>query len=112
LLFPLVVAAQPREDIPLKQVSGTYTVKAMMPVDLDVIQLCAVRVDLESVIEYGCVDASPSVVVPMEITVVATPGIDAVIRVYAVDSEGLSSDYSLNAGLIDFTRPGTPTLVP
>jgi len=112
LLFPLAVSAQPREDITLSQVSGTYTVKAMMPDDLDVIQLCTVRVDLEPVIEYGCVDAGPSVIVSMQITVAATPGIDAVIRVYAVDVEGLMSDYSPNAGRIDFTKPGTPTLVP
>lgn len=110
LLFPLVAAAQPA-DVPLTQISGTYSVKAAMPSDTDVISLCVVRVDVTPVIEYGCTPGGPMEVVTMEITVVATPNDDAEIRAYAVDSEGLVSDYSPNAGRIDFTKPGPPVLI-
>ena len=113
-LFPFVVAAQtiaPYPDVPLSQVSGTYTVKAQMASDDDTAQLCVVRVDLVEIIEYGCVVAEAGEIAQMEITVVVTPDVNAEIKAYAVDSGGLSSDYSPNSGWIDFTKPGPPTLV-
>jgi hypothetical protein len=101
----------PYPDVPLDQVSGTYTVKAQMPEDADVIQLCVVRVDLVEVIEYGCVDAGPSEVASMEITVEVTPDVNAEIKAYAKDAGGLVSNYSPNSGWIDFTKPGTPVIM-
>jgi hypothetical protein len=102
----------PYPDIPLDQVSGTYTVKAQMPDDADVTQLCVVRVDLVDVIEYGCVDAGPSVIASMEITVEVTPDVNAEIKAYAKDAGGLVSNYSPNSGWIDFTKPSSPVIIP
>jgi hypothetical protein len=114
ILFASAAFAQtpaPHPDVQLSQVSGTYTVKFQMPVDDDVVQLCVVRVDLPEIIEYGCTGAEALEIVVMEITVEVTPDVDAEIKGYAVDEEGLHSDYSPNSGWIDFTKPGVPTLV-
>ena len=109
VLTASVAVAQ--SDFALQPVAGTYTVKAQMGADADTAQFCVVRVDLEPVIEYGCVPAGPSAIVSMDIEVVVTADIDAVIRGYATDGNGLTSVYSANAGRIDFTRPAAPTLV-
>jgi len=110
MLFPLVAAAQ--DDVSLFAVSGTYTVKAQMGADTDTAEFCVVRVDLEPVIEYGCVPAAADAIVTMDFVVTVTTDIDAQIRGYAKDASGLTSAYSPNAGWIDFTRPSAPLLVP
>ena len=111
LLFSSVALAQVT-DIPLVMVSGVYTVKAQMAGDSDTSELCVVRVDLPQVIEFGCVPAAANEIVSMDIVVTVTENDDAEIRVYAVDTGGLVSEYSPNAGIIDFTRPTAPMLIP
>ncbi len=112
ILMALVASvASAQEDISLKPVSGTYTIRAQMASDLDTVELCVVRVDLDPLIEYGCAPAGPDEIVKMEISVDVTTNQDAEIRVFAVDTSGLVSDLSPNAGRIDFTRPAAPSLV-
>jgi hypothetical protein len=111
LLFPAVAfAQQTHPDIPLTPTSGVYSMKVQAPVDLDMEQICCVRADASPAEELGCVPAGPSEVVTFDVTVAATPDDDAALRCYAVDTSGLVSDYSDNAYLLDFTRPGKPVV--
>lgn len=98
----------PRLDVPLLRVSGVYKITCHSPSDADMDQLCFVRTDLADPLELGCVAAGPDVDKSLDLNVAETSGVDAEIRCYAVDTSGLVSDYSPNAGLVDFTRPGRP----
>lgn len=102
--------AQPA-DVSWFPVSGTYTAKAQMGPDTDTAEFCVVRVDLEPVIEYGCVPAGPGEIVEMDFVVVVTSDIDAQVRGYAKDTSGRRSINSPNAAWIDFTNPSAPVLV-
>jgi hypothetical protein len=100
-------------DVPLDQVSGTYTMCCMTPIDIDLDELCFVRTDLASgVVELGCVGAPTATKVCSDLTVAATLDVDAKIRCYVTDDSGLVSNYSPNAGTVDFTRPTAPNVVP
>jgi hypothetical protein len=99
-------------DIPLLPSGGVYPVKFMAPVDLDLYQVCCVRADAVPIAELGCIDAVPDAVGTLEVTLASTPGDDAEIRCYATDTSDLVSDYSPNAGIVDFTPPGVPVIVP
>lgn len=103
--------AQPA-DVSWFPVSGTYTAKAQMGPDADTAEFCVVRVDLEPVIEYGCVPAGPNEIVTMDFVVVVTADIDAQIRGYAKDTGGRRSLNSPNMAKLDFTNPSAPVLVP
>jgi hypothetical protein len=98
----------PYPDIPLTPVSGTYAVTCAGPDDADMAELCLVRADSNPVVELVCADAGPSAEVRMEFELESTPNDDAEIRCYARDTTGLVSDYSPNAGTVDFTPPGEP----
>jgi hypothetical protein len=111
LFLPAVALAQ-MADIPLGQSGGIYPVKVQAPSDSDMSEICCVRVDTTPVLELGCVASGPSAIVTVEIVLAATPNDDAEIRCYAVDTTLLESDLSPNAGIVDFTPPGTPLLVP
>lgn len=111
LLFPAVALAQPA-DVPLTLTGGVYPVKVQGPDDADMAKICCVRADAIPVVELGCVPAGPSAIIGMDVTVAATQDDDAEIRCYAVDTMGLVSDYSPNAGIVDFTRPGGVVLLP
>jgi hypothetical protein len=107
--LPFVVSAQQSHpDIPLTPVSGTYAITCAAPPDADMAELCLVRADAVPVIELVCAAAGPSAEVRMEFELESTPNDDAEIRCYAKDTTGLVSDYSENAGLVDFTPPGQP----
>ena len=113
ILFILAAGtASAQSDVLYAPVSGVYTVKAQMGADADTAQFCVARVDVAPVIEYGCVPALAGEIVEMPVTVEVTLNDDAELRGYAVDESGLTSDYSPNAGRVDFTRPGAPLLVP
>jgi hypothetical protein len=98
----------PYPDIPLTPVSGTYGVTCAGPDDADMAELCLVRSDSNPVIELVCAAAGPSAEIRMEFELESTPNDDAEIRCYAKDTTGLVSDYSPNAGIVDFTPPGVP----
>jgi hypothetical protein len=98
-------------DVPLTPTGGVYPVSFMPPDDTDLFQVCCLRADLTPVVELGCVDAVPSVVGTVSVTIDSTPNDDAEIRCYATDTTGLVSDYSPNAGIVDFTPPGSPLIV-
>jgi hypothetical protein len=113
----------PRPDVPLLSTGGIYPVRCMSPDDADMKEICFVRTDLPDVVELGCapagftrpdceveepVDGLPSCIASLDLSIEATPDDDAEIRCYAVDISGLVSDYSENAGTVDFTRPGRP----
>jgi hypothetical protein len=113
LLFLVVDFAKaqtppPYPDIPLTPVSGTYAVTCAAPDDADMAELCLVRADSNPVIELTCAAAGPSAEIRMEFELESTPNDDAEIRCYAKDTTGLVSDYSPNAGIVDFTPPGVP----
>lgn len=112
LFFSLPAAAQ-EPDVSLSKVAGVYNGGCLRAaIDTDVIEGCFVRVDLDPVIELGCtgaVSSRPSDVLEgtvyrMDFTVQQTTFDDAEIRCYLNDGE-LVSEYSVNAGLIDFTPP-------
>lgn len=100
----------PRPDIDLARSGSTYPLKCQPTEPIDkLVQICAVRTDLEGdPIELGCVAHTTLDVASLEVTVARTPFIDASIRCYAIDSEGNVSDISDNAGLADFTPNGRP----
>jgi hypothetical protein len=107
--LPFVVSAQQSHpDIPLTPTSGVYGVTCAGPDDTDMFELCLVRSDSVPVIELACEPAGPSAEVRIEFELVSTPNDDAEIRCYARDTTGLVSDYSENAGIVDFTPPGIP----
>jgi hypothetical protein len=105
-------AQAPPDDVPLAPLGGVYPVKAQAADDSDMAEICCVRADAAPVDELGCVPAGASEIVTIEVTVVATEDNDAEIRCYAVDTTGLVSDYSPNAGIVDFTRPGIVVILP
>jgi hypothetical protein len=101
----------PYPDVQMKAVSGSYPIGCKAQDDADMAELCFARVDGPVVLEYGCHPAGPSAVVRTELDVIATSNRDATIKCYALDTEGLVSDYSSNSGFIDFTRPGAPQII-
>jgi len=121
LIFFLVlfaaVAAQaqtspPFPDVPLRASAGVFPFACMMPGDLDLAKLCAVRTDLGDPLELGCVEATePNKAAALEVTLETTPSANAEIRCYAVDTAENKSDISPNAGIADFTPPGAPTVI-
>jgi hypothetical protein len=106
--FGMAQTPPPYPDIPLTPVSGTYAVTCAAPSDSDMAELCLVRSDASPVVELVCAPSGPSEEVRMEFELASTPNADAEIRCYARDTTGLVSDYSPNAGLVDFTPPGAP----
>ena len=111
LLFPAIALAQPA-DIPRLPVGGVYHIKAQMADDEDTTEICCVRADASPVEDLGCNPAGANEVVEFDVAMTATEGSDAAIRCYAKDVTGLVSDYSENAYLVDFTRPGVVVLLP
>lgn len=107
---PLSTAAQtPRPNTPLLQIGGVYPIGCHTPSDTDLASVCFVRTDTPEPVELGCTPAlGPDTDVGMDLTILTTEGVDAEIHCYVVDHSGLVSDYSENAGLVDFTRPGRP----
>jgi hypothetical protein len=117
LLAPAAAAQEP--DVGLGKVAGVYNAGCLRdPIDTDVLEGCFARVDLVPVIELGCTsevstrptDVSAGTVYRMDFTVQQTTFDDAEIRCYLNDGE-LLSDYSVNAGLIDFTPPAKGRLL-
>jgi hypothetical protein len=101
----------PHPDIILAREGSTYTFRCQPVEPIDKLALiCAVRSDLAEPEELGCVDHTIIDAVSMTVTVQRTPHVDGKIRCYAADSEGNVSDYSDNAGLVDFTPPGKPNV--
>ena len=111
LFVPAVALAQPA-DIPRLPIGGVYHIKAQVGPEADVEQICCARADASPVEELGCNPANPNEIVEFDVSVTATPGADAEVRCYVVDSSGLVSDLSPNAYLLDFTKPSAPLLVP
>jgi len=104
---------EPPPDMPIIATAGVFPqVKCHTPVDTDLASVCWVRTDVTPIVELGCTPSlGPDMDVPMDLTVVATPGDDAELRCYVIDTSGLVSDYSPNAATVDFTKPGTPYVV-
>ena len=103
----------PPPDIPMKAVGGIYNIGCVTPSDTDLNQICWARTDLpDEVVELGCMDGpDPDTAYRMDVTIAATPNIDALVKCYATDLGGLASEYSANSGLVDFTLPGQPRIV-
>lgn len=102
----------PPGDVALVPIGGLYHIGCQTPLDGDLDQMCFVRTDLPDVIELGCVDApDPNSIYYMDAPIISTPDDDAEIRCYVIDTGGLVSDYSPNAGIVDFTSPGPPVFI-
>lgn len=108
LMISRAEAQETRPDVPLLLVDGKGPMKCVAPSDSDMAQVCFVRTDVTPLIELGCVPAGPDEPVLLELTVPVTAGDDGEVRCYAVDTSGLVGDFSLNAGLADFSPPGRP----
>jgi hypothetical protein len=118
VLFAFAAAAQ-QPDIHLNKVAGVYNLGcAPDPTDTDVVEAFFVRTDVDPVVELGSTtvvstradDVAIGVVFRMDFVVPQTDNDDAEIRCYVRDAE-FASDYSNNAGLIDFTRPSKPRVI-
>ena len=108
LLASAAVAQEPvHPDVPLKRVSGVYSIGCVTPADLDLATVCWLRSDLVTPLELGCLPANlPNTEYRLDVTVPSTTFDDAEIRCYVIDDDALVSDTSPNAGIIDFTPPG------
>jgi len=114
LLFATVASAQtpaPHPDVDLRKVAGVYPVKCQDSGNADIAELCFARVDGPVVSELGCEPVAMDGIVDTTIEVAPTPQVNAEIRCYAVDDEGLVSEYSANKGTIDFTAPRAPRFI-
>jgi len=117
VLFHLAYAqtptAEPRPNVPIIATAGVFpAVTCHTPTDTDLASVCWVRTDVTPMIELGCTPSlGPDTDVPMDLTIVATPGDDAEVRCYVIDTSGQVSDYSDNAATADFTKPGRPYVV-
>ncbi len=98
----------PRPDIPLLLVDGKGPMRCHTASDADMAQVCFVRTDQSEPVELGCITAGPDEDIIFDLEVPVTLGDDGLVRCYAVDTSGLGSDYSENAGLADFSQPGAP----
>ncbi len=116
VLLGLTASAQtpaPHPDVPMTRAGGVYPIGCHTPLDTDLEQACWARTDLpEGVVELGCVEApDPDTRYGIDVTVDRTPHVNAVIKCYVTDSEGLISEYSDNSGMINFMPPGKPRVV-
>lgn len=117
LTIALVVAAreasaqttEPMPNVPLLQTGGVYPMSCVPtpPMD-DVVKACFVRTDVTPIVELGCTDAGPNQPGHMDLTLAVNVDELAEVRCYVVSSYGVPSDYSTNAGTVDFTKPGRP----
>jgi hypothetical protein len=100
-------------DVPLERTGGVYPIGCHTPLDTDLDQVCWARTDLvDGVVELGCMDGPlPDTDYRMDVAVERTPHVNAIVKCYVTDTEGLISDYSDNSGIIDFMPPGKPRIV-
>jgi len=112
ILLSSVANAQtptPRPNVPLLQTGGIFNAgcQPTPPYD-DVVKACWVRTDTVDPVELGCVDSIGNAEARMDLNMVIDIGDVAEIRCYVVNSQNIPSDYSENAGIVDFTQPGKP----
>ncbi len=122
VLFAFMAAAQepePQSDVPLGRTAGVYNAGCLADqTDTDLISGCFVRADVTPVTELGCTtevstradDVLKGMVFRMDFAVQQTTFDDAEIRCYVTDID-FSSEYSFNAGIIDFTPPARGRLI-
>ena len=117
VMIIFTTSASAQEDIirpPILE-SGLYQMTVGIPTqdpnDEDVFESCCVRIDLDPVIELGCGPRDgTNQVISFQVDVIKTPGDDAEVRCYTVNSE-TQSDYSLNAYILPFPlKPNPPTV--
>ena len=118
ILFTYTASAQSPclPDISRKTSSDeTYSFHVDTDGEVDLLQVCAQRVDVVPVIDLGCIDvtsppADPLVGYPMTVTVATTAGDDAELRLYSEALDGDVSVLSCNKADLDFTAPRSPRL--
>jgi hypothetical protein len=88
--------------IPLLPIDGEFPVKFQAPPDEDIDQVCCLRTDVNPWIELGCVDVTPSEIKIMSAVVTETPGNDAELRCYAINTALLLSTLSAEAFSLAF----------
>ena len=100
---------EPRPNVPLLKVGEVYNVgcEPQPPMD-DVVEACWVRTDVAEPVELGCTPAQGGTVARMDLSIAVEIDQVAEVRCYVVSSYGIPSDYSENAGLVDFRKPGRP----
>jgi hypothetical protein len=111
LLMAQSASAQTHHDVPLLPSAGVFPVTCQSPGDMDMAQICFIRVDLEPPLALGCVPCGPDEACSKDLTVPVTTNNDAEIKCYAEDEGGLVGDNSDNSGIIDFSTPGKPVVV-
>lgn len=117
ILFAVGAAAQTPPDITLEPIlsTGKYPMSVFIPTqdpnDEAVFEACCDRVNVNPVISLGCEPRDgTNQVISFVVDVVKTPGDDAEVRCYTVNSED-QSDYSVNAYNLFFPlKPTTPIL--
>lgn len=112
LIAKSVPAQTTQPDVNLNREAGVYPIGCHTPADTDLDQACWVRVDQTTgPVELGCIDSPlPNKDYGTSVTIQQTPDENADIRCYVVDIGGLVSDLSDNKGIVDFTRPGKPSI--
>ncbi|MBW2277969.1 MAG: hypothetical protein JRF63_10775 [Deltaproteobacteria bacterium] len=111
LIAAPALAQTPHPDVPLLPSAGVFPMACHSPVDLDMAQICFIRVDVDPPLPLGCVPCGPDEGCSSDLTVPVTPNNDAEIKCYAEDTGGLVGDNSDNSGIIDFSKPGKPSVV-
>jgi len=99
----------PRPNVPLLQTGGIYNAgcQPVEPFDT-VVKACWVRTDTTEPQELGCVDSIGGAEARMDLNMIINVNEVAEVRCYVVSEQGVPSDYSENAGIVDFTQPGRP----
>jgi len=114
LLVVVAIATHAGEVTPLESVGGFYEVGCTTPDDNDLARVCFTRSDLRNgAFRPACMPATePGARYEMKIVVPPTPGDDAEVRCYVVDSSGILGPQSDDAGVINFEPPGKATFTP
>ena len=115
----LPALAQESGDITYHPVQrrGDYQVRVLAASEgTPTARICLKRVDAEPPTLLACAAATPSQVITFNISVPVTPNNDAEIRAFAYDHiddlVAMESEPSENAGILIFTPPGRPKVIP
>ena len=107
------IEPRPNVILPPTLESGTYPMKVTVPTqdvsDNDVFEACCDRVDVDPIIRLGCnARSETTMTIEFDVEVIKTPGDDAEVRCYTVNTQE-QSDYTSNSYILPFPRkPNQP----
>jgi hypothetical protein len=106
-------ATMAQEDVLLlPNPDGTYPVGCQDQGSDEVRQACWQRVDTATPEDLACMSIEIGGTAAANVTLTTTPNQDAHIKCFASDRAGNASGLSPNDGIVDFTPPLVPLIVP